>query len=209
MARQEMVRQLNDWLRRVPIWSVWVMGMIPVGLLVFDTLAGRLGVDPVRDIEHRLGRTTIYLLIATLCVTPLLKLTRVSLVRFRRAGGLLCFAYAVMHLLAWAVFDMGGRWGQMVSDIVRRPYLTIGMAALLILAILAATSSNAAIRALGGKRWKRLHQLSYLAVLLGVFHWLLAYKIWPAKPLLTAILILGLLGYRLLSAYPLTRLVRK
>ena len=83
-----MVQGLNRALRHVPVWAVWLAGLIPLALLVWDTVQGHLGVDPVRDIEHRLGRTAIYFLIATLAVTPLLRITRISLMRFRRALGL-------------------------------------------------------------------------------------------------------------------------
>lgn len=82
-----MIQRLNGWLRRLPVWAVWLGGMIPLALLIWDTLAGGLGVDPVRDIEHRLGRTALYFLLATLAVTPLLRLTRLNLMRFRQALG--------------------------------------------------------------------------------------------------------------------------
>ena len=122
-----MVQHLNRWLRHVPVWAVWLAGLIPLGLLVWDTLQGNLGVDPVRDIEHRLGRTAIYFLLATLAVTPLLRLTRLNLMRFRQALGLICFAYVACHLAAWVVFDMAFLWAQMLRDVVKRPYLVFGM----------------------------------------------------------------------------------
>ena len=191
------VGRLNGQLRRLPVWAVWIMGAVPLALLIADMLGGRLGIDPVRDIEHRLGRTAIYLLIASLAVTPLRRFTGVNLIRFRRAVGLLCFTYAVLHLAAWAILDMGLLWGQALRDIAKRPYLTIGMAGFAILAILAATSSDAAIRRLGAVRWRRLHRLVYAAPLLGILHWLLAYKIWPAKGLAVGALIVVILAPRL------------
>ncbi|WP_449041485.1 sulfite oxidase heme-binding subunit YedZ [Paracoccus sp. (in: a-proteobacteria)] len=193
-------------LRRLPTGVVWALGALPLALLVWDTLAGGLGIDPVRDIEHRLGRTAVYFLVASLCVTPLLRLARVNLMKFRRPLGLLAASYAGLHLLAWVVLDMGLRWEQALKDIGRRPYLTIGMAALAILLILAATSSNAAIRRLGARRWGAIHRLVYLAAPLALFHWLLAHKIWPAKPLLILGAVAILLGLRLVWA--LSRRVR-
>lgn len=172
-----------DRIRRLPTGVVWAFGALPLALLVWDTLVGNLGVDPVRDIEHRLGRTAVYFLIASLCVTPVLRLARVNLVKFRRPLGLLAASYAGLHLLAWAVLDMGLLWSQMLTDIAKRPYLTIGMAVLVILLVLAATSSTAVIRKLGPVRWRAIHRWVYLAAPLAVFHWLLAYKIWPGKPL--------------------------
>ena len=145
----------------------------------------------------------IYFLIGGLAVTPLLRLTGVSLMRFRRAIGVICFAYALPHVLAWVVLDMGLLWSQMLRDIAKRPYLTIGMAALAILLVLAATSSNAAIRRLGPLRWRALHRWVYLAAPLAVFHWLLAYKIWPAKPVVI------LAGVAILLALRLPRLQEK
>lgn len=187
-------------LRRLPTGVVWALGALPLALLVRDVFAGGLGVDPVRDIEHRLGRTAVYFLIASLCVTPLLRLGRVNLMKFRRPLGLLSASYAGLHLLAWVVLDMGLRWEQTLRDIARRPYLTIGMVVLVILAVLAATSSNAAIRRLGVRRWGVIHRLVYLAAPLALFHWLLAHKIWPAKPLLILGAVAILLGLRLVWA---------
>lgn len=187
-------------LRRLPTGVVWALGALPLALLVWDTLAGGLGIDPVRDIEHRLGRTAVYFLVASLCVTPLLRLARINLMKFRRPLGLLAASYAGLHLLAWVVLDMGLRWEQALKDIARRPYLTIGMAALAILLILAATSSNAAIRRLGARRWGMIHRLVYLAAPLALFHWLLAHKIWPAKPLLILGAVAILLALRLVWA---------
>ena len=187
-------------LRRLPTGVVWALGALPLALLVRDAFAGGLGVDPVRDIEHRLGRTAVYFLIASLCVTPLLRLGRVNLMKFRRPLGLLSASYAGLHLLAWVVLDMGLRWEQALRDIARRPYLTIGMVVLVILAVLAATSSNAAFRRLGARRWGVIHRLVYLAAPLALFHWLLAHKIWPAKPLLILGAVAILLGLRLVWA---------
>ena len=187
-------------LRRLPTGVVWALGALPLALLVWDTLGGGLGIDPVRDIEHRLGRTAVYFLVASLCVTPLLRLARVNLMKFRRPLGLLAASYAGLHLLAWVVLDMGLRWEQALKDIARRPYLTIGMAALAILLILAATSSNATIRRLGARRWGMIHRLVYLAAPLALFHWLLAHKIWPAKPLLILGAVAILLALRLVWA---------
>ena len=183
-------------LRRLPTGVVWGLGALPLALLVWDMLGGGLGIDPVRDIEHRLGRTAVYFLVASLCVTPLLRLARINLMKFRRPLGLLAASYAGLHLLAWVVLDMGLRWEQALRDIARRPYLTIGMAALAILVILAATSSNAAIRRLGARRWRAIHRLVYLAAPLALFHWLLAHKIWPTKPLVILGVVAILLGLR-------------
>lgn len=192
-----MIRTLNGWLRRMPVWMVWLLGLIPLGLLAADTLTGHLGVDPVRDIEHRLGRAAIYFLIATLCVTPLLRLTRLNLMRFRQALGLICFTYVVCHVAAWVVFDMALLWAQMLKDVVKRPYLIFGMLALLMLLALALTSNRYSIRHLAGG-WRRLHRLIYPAAVLAAVHWLWALKVWESWPLAILATILGLLALRLL-----------
>ena len=114
--------------------------------------------------EH-LGRTALYFLIATLCVTPLLRLARLNVMRFRQALGLICFTYVGCHVAAWVVFDMGFLWGQMVRDVVKRPYLIFGMLALVMLVALALTSNRLSIRRMGAG-WRRLHRLIYPAAVL-------------------------------------------
>ncbi|RCW83977.1 protein-methionine-sulfoxide reductase heme-binding subunit MsrQ [Paracoccus lutimaris] len=193
-----MVQGLNRALRRLPVWAVWLAGMIPLALLVWDTVQGHLGVDPVRDIEHRLGRTAIYFLIATLTVTPLLRLTRLNLMRFRQALGLICFTYLLCHLAAWIAFDMGFLWAQIVKDVIKRPYLIFGMIAFLMLLALAVTSNRWSIRRMGAG-WRRLHRLIYPAAILAAVHWLWALKVWESWPLMILSVILTLLALRLLG----------
>lgn len=192
-----MRQQVNAALRRLPEWAVWLAGAMPLGLLVWDGLQGGLGVDPVATVEHRLGRTAIYFLIASLAVTPLMRIARVNAVPFRRALGLLAISYAGLHVLAWAVFDMSLLWSQMLSDVVRRPYLLFGAGALVLLIPLAVTSNRWSIRRMGGPGWKRLHRLAYGAVLLAALHWLWVGKVWMAKPVLWTAVILALLAVRL------------
>lgn len=198
-----MGQQLNQYLRRVPVWALWLAGAIPLALLVWDTFTGGLGVEPVRDIEHRLGRTALYFLIATLSVTPLLRITRINLMRFRRALGLISFSYAVLHVASWISMEMGFLWGQMLQDVIKRPYLIFGMSAFLMLTVLAITSNNASIRRLGGAGWRRLHKLTYPAILLVSVHWIWALKVWEPKPLAILTVILVLLALRVVIPRPL------
>lgn len=202
-----MVQGLNRGLRHLPVWAVWLAGLIPLALLVWDTLQGHLGVDPVRDIEHRLGRTAIYLLIATLTVTPLLRLTRVNLVRFRQALGLICFTYLLCHVAAWIAFDMGFLWAQIVKDVIKRPYLIFGMIAFLMLLALAVTSNRWSIRRMGAG-WRHLHRLIYPAAILAAAHWLWALKVWESWPLMILSVILTLLSLRLLGKSGFRRLTQ-
>lgn len=198
-----MIRDLNDRLRRVPVPLVWVLGTIPFALLVFDAATNNLGVDPVQTIEHRLGRTAFYLLVAGLAVTPLLRLTGVSLMRFRRAIGVLCFGYAAGHVLSWAVIDMGLLWGQMGRDIVKRPYLLFGMLSFVAIFALGVTSNNLSLRRMGARAWRNLHRLVYPAAVLAGMHWLWAVKVNEMAPLVWTSLIVALLVLRV--AIPRTR----
>lgn len=190
------MRGLNRALRRLPEWAVWLLGAIPLALLVADIVTGNLGIDPVRDVEHRLGRTALYFLMGSLAVTPALRILRLNAMKFRRALGLLAFSYAVLHVAAWVALDMGFLWGQMGRDVLKRPYLVMGMIAVVILLALAVTSNRASIRRMG-RGWHWLHRLSYAAVVLACLHWLYALKLWGAWPLGVAAVILLLLVLRI------------
>ena len=124
------------------------------------------------------------------------RFTGITLVRFRRALGLLTFYYVTCHLLVWLVLDVQ-LLGQIWKDIVKRPYITIGMAAFVLLVPLAATSGNWAIRRLGPARWRRLHQLSYVAAILGGVHFVMLSKGFQLEPLLYLAAVLGLVAARI------------
>jgi sulfoxide reductase heme-binding subunit YedZ len=188
---------VNGYARRVPTWVVYLAGLIPLGLLVWGAVADDLGADPVKVIEHRLGELGLQFLLASLAVTPLRRVG-LNLIRFRRALGLLAFGYVGLHLLAWVWLDMGLRWAEMAADLVKRPYVILGMVGFLAMLPLALTSTNAAIRRMGPVAWGRLHRLAYLAILAGVLHLVLLSKVWTAEVLLYLALTLGLLGLRLL-----------
>jgi sulfoxide reductase heme-binding subunit YedZ len=189
-------QSVNGALRRVPTWPVYVLGALPPLWFLWLGLTGGLGVEPIKELEHRLGLLALQMMIATLAVTPLRRFTGVSLIRFRRALGLLTFYYIVCHLLVWLILDVG-LLGQIWADIVKRPYITVGMAAFVLLVPLAATSSNRAIRWLGPQRWRRLHQLSYLAAILGAVHFVMLTKGFQIEPLAYLGAILVLLALRL------------
>lgn len=191
-----MIGAVNDILRRIPVPVIWLAGALPFALLLWDTFTGGLGADPIQSIEHRLGRTALYLLVAGLAVTPLLRLTGISLMRFRRALGVLCFAYALPHVLAWIVMDMGFLWAQMGRDIIKRPYLLFGMLAFAMLLPLAITSNNLSIRRLGGQSWRKLHKLVYPAAILVGMHWVWAVKVNEREPFFWLAVILAILASR-------------
>ena len=189
--------RLNGLARRVPTWVVYGLGLVPLGFLVWGALFGGLGIDPVKAIEHRLGELGLQLLLAGLAITPLRRVG-VNLIRFRRALGLLAFFYIALHLVAWIWLDMGLRWSEMAADLVKRPYVMLGMLGFAVLVPLALSSTNAAIRLMGPVAWGRLHKLVYVAILAGVLHLLLLTKVWTTEILVYAALALLLLALRLL-----------
>lgn len=188
--------RLNALSRRVPVYAVYLAGVLPFFWIVWLAATNGLGPDPVKAIELRLGELGLQLLVAGLVITPL-RWAGLNLIRFRRAIGLLAFFYVAMHLLTWVILDMGLRWDQMAADLVKRWYIIIGMAAFLAMVPLAVTSNNAAIRRLGAAAWNRLHRLTYLAALGGAIHYLMLVKAWPVEPLLYLGAILALLGARI------------
>ena len=155
-----------------------------------------LGADPVKVMLHTCGKWTLNFLIITLCVTPLRDLTRsIIWLRFRRMFGLFAFVYVLLHFSVYLMLDQEGKIGALGQDILKRPYITIGMLGLLLLIPLAATSTAKMQRRLG-RRWTRLHRLIYVIALLGVWHFWWQVKKDIREPLLYAGALCLLLGYR-------------
>jgi sulfoxide reductase heme-binding subunit YedZ len=156
---------------------IWLAGLAPLAWLVAAGIRGDLTADPVKFITHYTGRTVLIILFVTLSVTPIRRLTGWNpLIRVRRLIGLFAFFYAVIHLLIYFVFDRGLVFTELGEDIAKRPYITIGFTAWLMLLSLAVTSPLAMVRKLGGKRWEMLHRLIYVAAVLGVIHFTWAQK---------------------------------
>src|SRR5215475_7254593 len=151
---------------------VFLICLIPVGALVWRGFHNGLGANPVEFIQLTTGDWTLRFLIFTLCVTPFRKLFNLpDLIRFRRMLGLFAFFYVCLHLLTYLgpdqSFNLAGMW----LDVAKRPFITVGFLAFVLLIPLAVTSTAGWIRKLGGKRWARLHQLAYVAAILGVIHY--------------------------------------
>lgn len=189
------IDRVNGLARKVPTWPLYILYLLPVPWLLYLAQTGGLGVEPIKELEHELGEIALQLLIIGLAVTPLRRYVGVNLIKFRRAFGLLAFTYVSLHLLVWLVLDVGIP-SQIWADIIKRPYITIGMAGFLCLLPLAATSNNFSIRKLGPK-WRKLHRLTYLAVILGGVHYIWLVKGFQIEPLVYMAVILGLLALRL------------
>ncbi|HAR81859.1 MAG: protein-methionine-sulfoxide reductase heme-binding subunit MsrQ [Roseobacter sp.] len=190
-----MIDRLNTIARRVPTWVVYIVGLLPIPWLLFQAQTGGLGAEPIKALEKELGLLALQLLIAGLAITPARRYLRLNLIKFRRALGLLAFIYVSLHLLVWLVLDVG-ILSQIWADILKRPYITIGMAGFACLVPLAATSNNFSIRKLGAT-WRKLHRLTYLAAILAGVHFIWLVKGFQIEPLLYMAAILALLLLRL------------
>ncbi|MDX6807391.1 protein-methionine-sulfoxide reductase heme-binding subunit MsrQ [Terrihabitans rhizophilus] len=182
-------------------WLAYLVMFIPVAALVWTGFNDELGPDPARALEHELGIWALRFLILALLITPVRRLTGLNLLRYRRAIGLTAFWYALLHLLAWLVLDRQLDAGAILSDIWKRPYITIGMIAFALLIPLAATSNRYSIRRLGGAIWARVHKLAYAATALAAVHFVMVVKSWPPEPLIYAGIVVVLLGYRAVMAF--------
>ncbi len=189
-----LVDRFNSLARRVPTWAVYIVYLIPVPVLLYQGMTGGLGREPIKALEHELGEIALQLLIIGLCITPLRRFLGVNLVKFRRAFGLLAFTYVCLHLLTWAVLDVQSL-SRVWADIIKRPYITIGMAAFALMIPLAATSNNRSVRVLGAA-WRKLHLLTYPVAILAAVHFIWLSKGFQLEPLMYLAVILALLATR-------------
>jgi len=178
---------------------VFLLCLVPAALVVTDAfeLTGQLSANPIEDILDRFGNWTIRFIMITLAVTPMRRLTGWNwLVRFRRMLGLFTFFYALMHFLTWLILDQGLLMSAIAEDLVERPFITIGFAALLLLIAMAVTSTNGMRRRMG-RRWDKLHYSAYAVGALGVWHYWWQVKKDTSDAWIYAVILAVLLGYRL------------
>ncbi|BEH71205.1 protein-methionine-sulfoxide reductase heme-binding subunit MsrQ [Edwardsiella tarda] len=176
--------------------AIWLAAALPLIWLPLAASLGALSADPAKDIQHITGLMALKLLLATLLVSPLARVTRqAALMRTRRLLGLWCFAWASLHLLSYLMLELGGNLRLLGSELLRRPYLTLGLAAWLILLALALTSTRRAMSALG-THWQRLHNLIYLAAIAVPIHYLWSVKTLSPQPFFYALGALILLALR-------------
>ena len=185
------------------IWKpiIFLACLVPFGLAIGDLLGvtGSLGANPVEELQDRFGRWGLRFVMITLAVTPLRKITgRVWLLRFRRMLGLFAFFYVLMHFLNWLILDQGVLWSAIVEDLVERPFITLGFTGFVLLTAMALTSTNCMRRRMG-KRWDKLHYSVYAVGMLGVWHYWWQVKSDVTEPLIYAVILALLLGYRLLT----------
>jgi sulfoxide reductase heme-binding subunit YedZ len=191
-----------DTLRQIRLfWKplVFVACLAPLALVLGDAfgVTGSLGANPIEEILDRFGNWGLRFIMITLAVTPLRRITGWSwLARFRRMLGLFTFFYVLLHFLTWLVLDQGLLLSAIAEDILKRPFITIGFAALVLLLALAVTSTNGMRRRLG-RRWQKLHNSVYVIAILGVWHYWWQVKLDTAEPLVYAIILGALLGWRL------------
>ena len=200
MARRWMV------LLKVIVWSLC---LLPVSMLAWKATHDELGANPLSEITLATGHWTLYLLLTTLAISPLRRMTGLTwLIRFRRLIGLFAFFYGCLHLMTYLWFDKFFDIHEIVKDIYKRPFITAGMTAWTLMLPLALTSTAASIRWLGGKRWQSLHRLIYASAIAGVVHFWWLVKRDLTRPEMMAAILTLLLGFRVVNLTLASRTVR-
>src|SRR2546423_3987055 len=181
---------------------LFINGLVPLALLLWDVWRKRVGANPLEFVTRTTGMLTLVFLFLSLTVSPLRRITGANwLIKFRRMLGVFAFFYGLLHLLTYVAFDRFFRLTTVPGDIVKRPFIAIGMTAFFLMLPLAITSTDAMIKRLGGKRWARLHRVVYAAAVLGVLHYYMLVKSDVRLPLTFAFLLAGLLRFRIFSKY--------
>ena len=179
-----------------------VNALLPLGLLAYDGSRGNLGANPLEFFLRTTGVSTLSFVVLTLSVSPLRKIFGWNgLIKYRRMLGLYAFFYGCVHLATYSVFDKSLDVPAIVADVIQRPFIAVGMTALLMMLPLAVTSTNGMVKRLGGKRWSKLHKLTYVVVVLGVVHFWMIVKSDVFYPAAFALVAALLLGYRLFDKF--------
>jgi sulfoxide reductase heme-binding subunit YedZ len=174
---------VTQWTRRVGKPVVFLAGLGPFLWLVYNAFFGDLGVNPVETITNTTGLWTLRLIVVTILVTPLRWVTGFNLViRFRRMIGLFAFFYGTLHFMTYFVLDLSFMFDGLWEDVVKRPYITVGFTAFVLMIPLAITSTQGWIRRMGGKKWNLLHKLVYVSAILGVLHYVWKVKVDEPTP---------------------------
>jgi sulfoxide reductase heme-binding subunit YedZ len=188
---------LSQWTKDAWIkTAIYTLGMVPAVFAFYLAFTGQLGAEPIKGLEHSLGEWGLRFLIVGLAVTPMRKMGLINLIRYRRALGLVAFAYALLHVIVYVWFDMDLNLAAIWKDILKRPYITVGMVSFAVLIPLAITSNSTMIKRLGAASWQQLHKWVYLAAAAACLHYILLVKRWPPEPLIYAAITAALLAWR-------------
>ena len=180
--------------------AVFAVSLIPVGRLVYKGFTDNLGANPIEVITRSTGLWTLIFLLITLSVTPLRKLTNSpSLIKFRRMLGLFAFFYGFLHLMTFVWLDKFFDFHEMIKDVYKRPFITAGFTAFVLMVPLAITSTRKMIQRLGGKRWNTLHKLIYFSAAAGAIHFYWLVKKDVTQPVEYGTILVVLLGYRIVA----------
>jgi len=196
----QVIQTINGGLRRIPAWTVYIVGAA-YAVWEFWRALNQIGpylVEPINVLERAYGEVALILMVVGLAVTPLRKWTVVNLIKFRRAIGVTAFFYVLAHFLVFAILDVQSV-SRVWTEIVKRPYVTVGMASFLMLIPLAVTSNNLSVRKLGSATWRKMHKLTYPAAILGAIHYLWLVKGFQLEPIIYLLVILGLVAVRYVS----------
>ncbi len=187
-------QSINGALRKVPAWTVYIVGAV-YAVWQFWRALNQIGpylVEPINVLERAYGEVGLQLMVLGLLVTPLRKWTGVNLLKFRRAIGVTAFFFVLAHFLVFAILDVQSL-GRVWTEIVKRPYVTVGMVSFMMMIPLVVTSNNLSVRKIGTAAWRKLHKLTYLAAILGVVHYLWLVKGFQIEPIVYAVVVAVLL----------------
>jgi sulfoxide reductase heme-binding subunit YedZ len=190
-----LIQRINTGLRKIPTWVLYLILLIPGLLTIAAGLTDNLGPEPINKLEEELGEFALKLLILGLAVSPLLHFARINLVRFRRAIGVMAFAYVMAHFLVWFLLDLQSL-SHIWTEIAKRPYVTVGMAGFIAMIPLALTSNDLSVRRLG-RFWRVLHRLTYLVAILAGLHFIMLSKGFDVESLAHMVVILAFLALRI------------
>ncbi|EBA13765.1 protein-methionine-sulfoxide reductase heme-binding subunit MsrQ [Roseobacter sp. CCS2] len=191
---------INGALRRVPAWTIYIVGAV-YAVWEFWRALNQIGpylVEPINVLERAYGEIALILMVVGLTVTPLRNWTGVNLIKFRRAIGVTAFFFVLAHFLVFAILDVQSV-SRVWEEVVKRPYVTVGMVSFLMLIPLAVTSNNLSVRKMGAAAWRKMHKLTYPAAILGAVHYLWLVKGFQLEPIIYLIVIVGLVASRYIT----------
>jgi len=191
------VQPINSAARRVPAWTIYIVGAI-YAVRQFWLALNQIGpylVEPINVLERAYGEAGLIMMVTVLLVTPLRKWTGLNMLKFRRAIGVTAFFFILAHFLVFAILDVQSL-ERVWTEVVKRPYVTVGMTSFLMLIPLAVTSNNLSMRKMGAAAWRKMHKLTYPAAILGGLHYLWLVKGFQLEPIIYLLAILGLVAVR-------------